>query len=90
MSAHPIDIIANAIRRRHGLPPQEGFTLDDLGNDVADVITALDLPPIVRHAAEALRDDDGSLGVPDAVRFLPADQRRVVALVVLHSIGADR
>ncbi len=90
MSTHPIDVIANAIRRRYNLPPVEGLTLDDLPENVADTITALDLPQVVRHAAEVLRDDDGSLGVPDAVRHMSADQRRTVALVVLHSIGADR
>jgi hypothetical protein len=84
---NPIDIIANAIRARHGLPPATGLTLDDgFAEDVATALSTLDHPEIVRYAAEVLRDDANSLGLPAAVRHLSSGERRAVALVVLHSI----
>jgi hypothetical protein len=83
----PIDIIANAIRAIHNLPPVTGLTLDDgFGADVATALSTLTHPEIVRHAAQVLRDDANWLGLPAEVRNLSAEQRRSVALVVLHSI----
>lgn len=85
----PIDIIANAIRADHGLAPTSGVTLDNIGGNVATALNALVDPDVVAYAAQALRDDDGSLGIPNAVRHMSSGERRVVALVVLHSIVAE-
>lgn len=74
---NPIDIVAAALAGRN----PEAFALAQAAAN------ALTDERIVANAGEALRDDDGSLSVPDGVRHLSADARRHVALVVLRSVG---